>query len=189
MADQDSLTSGNGSGQPQAGPQAAVLAQYIKDLSVESPSSPHVYQWQEQPRLDVQFNISVDRVADDVHEVVLKLEISARSDKGVHFLIDLSYGGLIGLRGVPEDAVPPFLLVEAPRLLFPFARQIIADATQNTGFPPLLLDPIDFGAAFVAQVQATQGQQGVQIPAQQENGGGNGGEQAPAESSDEKSEG
>ena len=183
MADQDSITPGNGSGQPQGGPQAAVLAQYIKDLSVESPSSPQVFQWQEQPRLEVQFNIAVDRVADDVHEVVIKLEVSARSDNGVHFLVDLSYGGLFGLRGVPEDAIPPFLLVEAPRLLFPFARQIVAEATQNTGFPPLLLDPVDFNSAFMAQVQAAQGQQG-----QPENGGEAGGEQAPAAEPDKNSD-
>jgi preprotein translocase subunit SecB len=176
MADQDPITPGNGSGQPQAGPQVAVLAQYIKDMSVESPSSPQVFQWQEQPSLEVQFNIGVDRVGEGVHEVVLKLEISARSDNGVHFLIDLSYGGLFGLRGVPEDALASFLLVEAPRLLFPFARQIVADATQNTGFPPLLLDPIDFNAAFMNQIQAAQGQQAQQ------------GEPGPAGESDESSE-
>ena len=185
MAEQDSITPGNGSGQAQVGPQAAVLAQYIKDLSVESPSAPQVFQWQEQPRLEVQFNINVERIAEDVHEVVIRLEASARSDNGVHFLVDLSYGGLFGLRGAPEETVAPFLLVEAPRLLFPFARQIIADATQNTGFPPLLLDPIDFNSAFMAQVQAAQEQQGQQ--GQQENGAAAGSKQGPAAESDENS--
>jgi preprotein translocase subunit SecB len=156
MADQDFPTSGNGSGAPDEAPQAATLAQYVKDLSVESPNTPQVFQWQDQPRVDVQFNINVNRVADEVHEVVIKLEVSARSDSGVHFLVDLSYAGLFALRNIPEDALGAFLLVEAPRLLFPFARQIIADATQNTGFPPLLLDPIDFGAAYVSQLQAQQ---------------------------------
>ena len=158
MADEDSSNRGNGSGQPDDLPQVATIAQYIKDLSVESPNAPQVFQWQSQPQLDVQFNINVDKVADDVHEVALKIEITARSEQGVHFVVDLSYGGLFGIRNLPEDSLPPFLLVEAPRLLFPFARQIIADATINTGFPPLLLDPIDFGAAFVAQLQAQQGE-------------------------------
>jgi preprotein translocase subunit SecB len=158
MAEQDATPQGNGSGEPGNAPQAATIAQYIKDLSVESPSSPQVFQWQEQPRVDVQFNINVNNVADEVHEVVLKFEVSARSDKGVHFMIELSYAGLFGLRNVPEEAVGPFLLVEAPRLLFPFARQIIGESVSNTGFPPLLLDPIDFGAAYLAQVQAQQGQ-------------------------------
>jgi len=160
MADQDLLNSGNGSGETNDGPQAATLAQYIKDLSIENPNAPQVYQWQEQPRVDVQFNLDVQRASDEVHEVVMKLEVSARSDSGVQFLVELSYAGLFGLRNFPEEAMGPFLLVEAPRMLFPFARQIIADATQNTGFPPLLLDGIDFGAAYIAQLQAQQEQQG-----------------------------
>ena len=160
MAEQDPINRGNGSGEGSGEPQIAMIAQYIKDLSVENPSAPQSFQWQVQPQLDVQFNINIDKIADDVHEVALKIEIAARSDQGVHFLVDLTYGGLYGLRNVPEDALAPFLLVEAPRLLFPFARQIIADASQNTGFPPLLLDPIDFGAAYMAQLQAQQGQAG-----------------------------
>ena len=130
------MNGGPGTGQPAAmararpatSPQVSILAQYIKDLSVENPSAPQVFQWQVQPSLDVQFNINVEKVADDVHEVVLKIEVSARSDNGVHFVVDLSYAGLFGLRNVPEEALPPFLLIEAPRLIFPFARQIIAEA-------------------------------------------------------------
>ena len=99
-----------------------------------------------------------DDVADEVHEVVLKIEVSARSDQGVHFLIDLSFAGVYGLRNSPEEALPPFLLIEAPRLLFPFARQIIAECSQNTGFPPLLLDPIDFAGLFVKRQQEKQAQ-------------------------------
>jgi len=177
MADQDSTNGGNGSFEPGAEPQVSVIAQYIKDLSVENPSSPQVFQWQVQPNVDVQFNINVDKVADDIHEVVLKVEVSARSDNGVHFVVDLSYAGLFGIRNAPEEALPPFLLIEAPRLIFPFARQVIAEAVANTGFPPLLLDPIDFASAYVAQMQAMQEQQG---------GEGNGsGEQAPSETPSE----
>ena len=156
MADQEPTNNGNGSAGTNEEPQISSLAQYIKDLSVENPSAPQVFQWQVQPSVDVQFNINVERVSDDVHEVVIKLEVSARSDSGVQFMIDLSYGGLFGLRNFPEEALGPFLLVEAPRLLFPFARQIICDATQNCGFPPLLLDGIDFGAAYLQQLQQAQ---------------------------------
>jgi preprotein translocase subunit SecB len=109
-----------------------------------------------QPNVDVQFNINVEKLADDVHEIILKMEVSARSENGVHFVVDLSYGGLFGLRNIPEDALPPFLLIEAPRLIFPFARQIVSDAVANTGFPPLLLDPIDFAGAYLAQLEAAQ---------------------------------
>ena len=169
MADQDQITPGNGSESPSEDPQVATIAQYTKDLSVESPNSPQSFQWQNQPQLDVQFNIAVNNIAEDVHEVVLKIEVAARSDNGVHFMIDLSYAGLFGLRNIPEEALGPFVLIEAPRLLFPFARQIIADASQNTGFPPLLLDPIDFGAAYLAQLEAAQQQAGDPASA---NGGG-----------------
>ena len=184
MADQDPITRGNGSGDSDGEPQVMTIAQYIKDLSVESPSSPQAFQWQVQPQLEVQFNINVDKVADEVHEVVLKIEIAARSDQGVHFLIDLSFAGVYGLRNIPDEALPPFLLVEAPRLLFPFARQIIADCSQNTGFPPLLLDPIDFGAAYMAQLQATQ-----QGDSGGEPGEGSGDKTEPADASGEKPQG
>lgn len=160
MADQDLSSPTNGNGDLADLPQVAGLAQYIKDLSVENPSAPQVYQWQEQPQLDVQFNINVNKVSDEVHEVVLKIDASARSQSGVHFVVDLSYAGLFALKNVPEEALAPFMLVEAPRLLFPFARQIIASSVQDAGFPPLMLDPIDFAGIYQAQLQATQ-QQGA----------------------------
>jgi preprotein translocase subunit SecB len=162
MADQEPATGGNGSGDNSNEPQVSILAQYIKDLSVENPSAPQVFSWQVQPGLEVQFNIAVNPAGEFVHEVTLKIEVSARSDNGVHFVVDLSYAGLFGLRNLPEEALQPFLLIEAPRLLFPFARQVIADAVSNTGFPPLLLDPIDFAGAYMAQLQA-QGQGGDAI--------------------------
>ena len=178
MADHDSTSGGNGSVEPGSEPQVSVLAQYVKDLSVENPSSPQVFQWQAQPSLDVQFNINVEKVADDVHEVTLKIDVTARSENGVHFVVDLSYAGLFGIRNAPDEAVSPFLLIEAPRLIFPFARQIVAEAVANTGFPPVLLDPIDFASAYVTQLQAhQQGQSAVE---------GNGsGEQAPTTSPSE----
>ena len=186
MADQDPINRGNGAADPDSEPQVATIAQYIKDLSVESPSSPQAFQWQVQPQLEVQFNIAVNTVGDDVHEVLLKIEVAARSDQGVHFLIDLSYAGLYGLRNFPEEALNPFLLIEAPRLLFPFVRQIISECSQNTGFPPLLLDPIDFGAAYMAQLQgAQQGQLGADGEAPADTGNGSGGSAEPADATDD----
>ena len=157
MADQDPINpASDGNGEATDQPQASTIAQYIKDLSVESPSSPQVFQWQGPPSLDVQFGINGSKVADDVHEIILKIEVKAQSDSGTHFIVDLSYAGLFGFRNIPEEALSPFLLVEAPRLLFPFARQIIAESIQNLGFPPVLLDPIDFGAAYMAQIQSQE---------------------------------
>jgi preprotein translocase subunit SecB len=173
MADQDTSAGGNGadeSGQPQV----SILAQYVKDLSVENPSAPQVFSWQVQPQLDVQFNLNVEPAGEDVHEVALKFDISARSDNGVHFVVELSYGGLFAIRNVPQEALSPFLLIEAPRLLFPFARQVISEAVSSTGFPPLMLDPIDFASAYMAQAEAAQ----QQAPAADGNGES---QQAPTE--------
>lgn len=156
MADQEPTSGGNGADNAQ--PQVSILAQYVKDLSVENPSAPQVYSWQVQPSLDVQFNLNVQGAGEGAHEVSLKFDISARSDNGVHFVVDLTYAGLFVLRNVPDEALPPFLMIEAPRLLFPFARQVISDAVSSTGFPPLMLDPIDFAAAYMAQVEAAQQQ-------------------------------
>jgi preprotein translocase subunit SecB len=173
MAEQETTPDTNLDGSQDMAPQVGIIAQYIKDLSVENPSAPQVFQWQTTPQLDVQFNINVNRVTEDVHELILRIELKAASSEGQHFLVDLSYGGLFGLRNMPEDAIPPFLLVEAPRLLFPFARQIVAEAVQNLGFPPVLLDPIDFAAAYVTQMEASAAGNG--------NGEGNGGDQPLAD--------
>jgi preprotein translocase subunit SecB len=146
-------------------PQVGVIAQYVKDLSFENPNAPAVYQWQSQPQMDVQFNIGTQLVGDEIHEVVLKIEIKAQATEGVAFRLELLYGGLFALRNVPEEQVQPFLLAEAPRLLFPFARRLIADASLDGGFPPLLLDPIDFAGLYMQsaaqqQAEATGGQAG-----------------------------
>src|SRR5688500_2926133 len=105
MADQDPSTSGNGAGEPGGEAQVATLHQYVEDLSGESPSAPQVFQWQSQAGIDVQFQINVEKASDDVHEVALKIQVSARSDQGVHFIVDLTYAGLFGLRNLPEEAL------------------------------------------------------------------------------------
>ena len=139
-------------------PAVGLISQYVKDLSFENPNAPAVFQWQGQPQIDVQFNIGASQVADDVHEVVLKIDVKAESDDKTAFQVELSYAGLFGLRNIPEEQVQPFLLAEGPRLIFPFARRVLADAVRDGGFPPLLLEPIDFGALYMQQAEATAGQ-------------------------------
>ena len=112
-----------------------------------------------QPNLDVQFNLNVDKAGDDVHEVSIKIEVTARSDNGVHFVVDLSYAGLFGLRNIPEEALGPFLLVEAPRLIFPFARQIVVRGGHQRRLPAAAARPDRLRAAYVAQLEAAQAQQ------------------------------
>ncbi|HEY0149201.1 MAG TPA: protein-export chaperone SecB [Allosphingosinicella sp.] len=130
-------------------PQVGIISQYVKDMSFENPNAPAVYQWQGQPQIDVGFDIGASRVGEDVHEVTLKIDVRARTEGQTAFALELLYAGLVGMRNVPEEQVQPFLLAEAPRILFPFARQIVTQAVLNGGFPPLLLDPIDFGGLYM----------------------------------------
>lgn len=136
-------------------PQAGVLSQYVKDLSFENPNAPAVYQWQGQPRIDVQFNIGAQQVGEDAHEVLLKIDVKAESADKIAFQVELAYAGLFQLRNIPADQLQPFLLAEAPRILFPFARRVLADAVRDGGFPPLMLEPIDFGQLYMAQAEQT----------------------------------
>lgn len=146
-------------------PEVGLISQYVKDLSFENPSAPAVYQWQGQPRIDVQFNIGSQKVGEDIYEVILKIDVTAASDEGTAFKIDLLYAGLFGARNVPEEQLQPFLLAEAPRLLFPFARRVVADTVQDGSFPPLLLDPIDFGALYMQRAAQAQAENaGAQAP-------------------------
>lgn len=134
-------------------PAVGVISQYVKDLSFENPNAPAVFQWQGQPQIDVNFNIANAQVADDVHEVTLKINVSAKSADKAAFAVELVYAGLFGIRNIPEDQMAPILLAQAPAMLFPFARRVLADAVRDGGFPPLMLDPIDFGTLFMQQAE------------------------------------
>ena len=148
-------------------PQVGIISQYVKDLSFENPNAPAVYQWQGQPKVEVDFNIASNKLSDEIHEVDLRVEVRATNDGQTAFFVDLLYSGLIGIRNVSDADAHPFLLAEAPRILFPFARQIVATTVQNGGFPPLMLDPIDFHALYMQRAAAEA--QGVE-------GGGEAGE-------------
>jgi len=137
-------------------PAAGLISQYVKDLSFENPNAPAIFQVQAQPQIDIQFNIGTSQVADEIHEVVLRVEVRAEVEGQVAFLVDLAYAGLFGLRNIPEEHVQPFLLAEAPRLIFPFARRVLADAVRDGGFQPLLLEPVDFAAIYMQQAEANQ---------------------------------
>jgi preprotein translocase subunit SecB len=136
-------------------PVAGLISQYVKDLSFENPNAPAVFQWQGQPQIDVQFNIGANQMAEDVHEVVLKIDVKATSADQVAFQVELIYAGLFGLRNIPQDQMQMFLLAEGPRIIFPFARRVLADAVRDGGFQPLMLEPIDFGALYMHQAQAS----------------------------------
>ena len=133
-------------------PAVGIISQYVKDLSVENPNAPDSYQWQDAPQVDVQFNIGSRNVGPDVHEVELKIVLTSKHEGGTAFLVELAYCGLVGMRNVTEEQAHPFLFAEAPRILFPFARRIVADAVRDAGFPALMLEPIDFNGLYMAQI-------------------------------------
>lgn len=147
------LDSDNGANGADNGPVAGVLSQYVKDLSVENPNAPGCFQWQSVPNIDLQFNIAANQVNEEIHEVELKIKLTATADEGDLYLVELAYCGLVGLRNLPDEHAHAFLYAEAPRIIFPFARRVIADATRDLGFQPLMVDPIDFNGLYMQQLQ------------------------------------
>lgn len=139
-------------------PAVGIINQYIKDLSVENPNSPDSFQWSDTPQIDVQFNIGAREVNAEVSEIELKISINSKTEAGTQFIVELSYCGLIGMRNLDDASKHAFTYAEAPRLLFPFARNVIANAVRDAGFQPLLLEPIDFNGIYMAQLQAQQAQ-------------------------------
>ncbi|MEQ8320550.1 MAG: protein-export chaperone SecB [Rhodospirillales bacterium] len=133
-------------------PAMRVLGQYVKDLSFENPGHSPV---QSQPNIDLGIDVGAKPHADGngLFEVSLKLSAKAVADDKVMFICELDYAGLFQLQNIAQDQLEPMLLIECPRLLFPFARRIIAEITREGGFPPLLIDPVDFVALYQAQVR------------------------------------
>lgn len=151
-----------GEGAPQAGgPGIRILAQFIRDLSFENPRAPDSLRPGGQPQIDMQVEMNARGRPDGLFEVDLKLGASAAREDQVNFQVELLYGGLFELSGIPDDQLEPVLLIECPRFLFPFARRIIADLTSEGGFPPFLIEPIDFAGVYAAQrAQAEEGGEG-----------------------------
>lgn len=135
-------------------PQAGILAQYVKDLSFENPNAPASLQMQGQPKIEINVNVNARAGGQDMFEVELKIDATARTPEDtLAFQVELLYAGLFRLTGAPQEAIEPFLIVEAPRILFPFARRVIADCVRDGGFPPLMLEPIDFGSLYLQQLE------------------------------------
>jgi preprotein translocase subunit SecB len=137
-----------------------VIAQYIKDFSFENPNAPHsLMQQQQQPQISIQINVNPNQLSNTDYEVELKIEGKAEIEGKVLFAFDLNYGGVFRLTNIPQENIGPLLMIECPRLLFPFARELIASAISNGGFPPLMLQPIDFVGLYQRRLADMQGQQ------------------------------
>ena len=140
------MANGNGA-PPEAAPspQLNVLAQYIKDLSFENPNAPSsLAPPQQQPAINIQINVGANNITENEYEVTLSVEGKAESAGKMMFRFDLTYAGVFRIANIPKENLHPLLMIECPRLLFPFAREIIATSVRDGGFPPLMLDPVDF---------------------------------------------
>jgi preprotein translocase subunit SecB len=165
MADEGNVISNldlGGNGEDTA-PAAGLISQYVKDLSVENPNAPDSFQWQDAPQVDIQFNIGARPISDEVHEVEMKIVVTAKAEGGTAYIVDLAYCGLIGMRNIDEAQKHAFTYAEAPRIIFPFARRVLADAVRDAGFPPLMLEPIDFNGLYMQQLAAQQGGEGAPV--------------------------
>lgn len=146
------MANGNG-----ASPTLNILAQYVKDLSFENPGAPQSLRGRDKaPSININVNVNANPIADKEFDVTLTLNAKATYDNDVLFNAELVYGGVFRVEGFPQEHVLPVLFIECPRLIFPFARQIIAEATRNGGFPPLMIDPIDFAQMFQQRIAEEQ---------------------------------
>ncbi|HEY7296324.1 MAG TPA: protein-export chaperone SecB [Xanthobacteraceae bacterium] len=145
-------------------PSLGVLAQYVKDFSFENPNAPASLRGEAQPTMQIGINIGVAQQAESDYEVTLKLEGKAERTGSVLFAFELSFAGMFRIQNVPQEHLQPVLMIECPRLLFPFAREIVATAVRNGGFSPLLLDPVDFVSMYHQRMAAQAGAQPMTPP-------------------------
>jgi preprotein translocase subunit SecB len=141
-----------------AAPRANIVAQYVKDISFENPNAPESFKdlQGKSPRIHVDVNVTGRKIGDDSHEVALRISATADLDDKSVFVVELVYAGQFVIENLPEETLEAFMLVQAPVMLFPFARQIIASATSDGGYPPLLLEPIDFPGLYRQQLLQRQ---------------------------------
>jgi len=133
------------------GPQAGIISHYVKDMSVENPNAPDVFQWPGQFNFDIQFRAESRQLNEEVHEVLCTYNITAKADQGTAYIIELTYAALVGIRGLGEEQIRRFLFAETPRIVFPSIRLVLGNATRDAGFPPLVLEPIDFIGLYEQQ--------------------------------------
>ena len=139
--------------------QLTVIGQYVRDLSFESPNAPQTLQGPgDNPQLQVAVNVNAGTRAEETYEVALNVEVHAKNDAGIIYNVELVYAGLFRLRNIPQNLLQRVLFVDCPAILFPFLRRVLSDIVRDGGFPPLLLDPIDFGKLY-AQNLARAGAQ------------------------------
>ncbi|WP_137150479.1 protein-export chaperone SecB [Devosia sp. FKR38] len=147
-------------------PSMNMVGQYIRDLSFENPGAPaSIMTGGGNPAFNVSISVAVKKQADDIYAVELTLNAKANREQAILFNVELIYGGVFRLKNVPEATLSQLLMIECPRLIFPFARQVLASVTQQGGFPPLMMEPVDFAAIYRQNLAKLAAQQGAAQPA------------------------
>lgn len=151
----------DGANGEQMAPAMNILAQYVKDFSFENPHAPGSLRPRDKaPEINININVNPNAMSETDFEVELKLDAKATDGDDVLFNVELVYAGIFRFTGMPQEMLQMAVLIEAPRMLFPFARQIMADATRNGSFPPLMIDPVDFAQLFQQRMQQQQAAEG-----------------------------
>ncbi|RYE09133.1 MAG: protein-export chaperone SecB [Hyphomicrobiales bacterium] len=158
MADETAAGANPANAQP--APSFNLIGQYIRDLSFENPGAPgSIMLGGPNPQFNVGINTDVKKQSDDIYAVEISLNAKAEREKNVLFNVELIYGGVFRMKNIPENNLAPLLFIECPRLIFPFARQVLASVTQQGGFPPLMMEPVDFNAIYMQKLRQMQAQQ------------------------------
>jgi preprotein translocase subunit SecB len=139
------------------GPKFEIVHQYIKDLSLEVPGAPQIFQTQSPPEVAVNVDVGVQPAGENDYEIVLRIDARGQSGGNQLFIVELAYGGLFRTAGeVPQEHLQALLMIEGPRMLFPFARNVVATVTRDGGLPPLMISPIDFVQMFRNRIARAQ---------------------------------
>lgn len=146
----------------QPAPRLNIVSQYVKDLSFENPKAPQGMTGDARPEIQIGVEANARELGENRYECVIELKANAKAGDETVFVVELSYGGVFNVENVPKESLQPLLMIECPRLLFPFARRIVGDATRDGGFPPLMIDPIDFVSLYRRRLQQAQAQQAAQ---------------------------
>lgn len=153
--EQSTETSVNEEQQAAMQPMFAIEKLYVRDMSLEVPGGADVFLQQQVPQVGVQFKTTLTQLGEDVFEGVLQVTVTAKAENKIYFLIELQQAGIFRVAGIPEEALRPFLGSAIPNVLFPYAREAITDASSRAGFPPVVLQPVNFDAMAAAEQQAT----------------------------------
>jgi preprotein translocase subunit SecB len=151
------MSSGGSENQPNPQPNLQIVGQYIKDLSFENPGAPQGFAGS--PQIEMGVDLQARPVGPDHYEVVFHMRIKASAEERTLFILELAYGALVRLTNMPEEAVQRVLLIQAPHLIFPFARRIISDVVRDGGMPPLVIEPIDFVSLYQSKMAQAAAQQ------------------------------